>query len=170
MPILNQTLSANTPIAFDLSNLAPSTSGLGGRETTQQDNTTTKYSGALVNVKGIQGHASTAPVVGQKISIYVWGADTSLATIGIDTLDGTDSAETLTHAAILNALRWVATSEVTAATAGLTYYFQPFDVAAKFDGILPNFWGLYLTHNHAGALGASNNALFSFNGLSYTST
>ena len=169
MPILTQTLSANTAITLDLSALATSTSGLGGRESTQIDNTTTNYLGALVNVKGIIGHASTAPVIGQNISLYVWGADTSLATTGIDTLDGTDSAETLTHAAILRALRWVATSEATVATAALTYFFQPFDVAASFNGIVPKFWGLYATHSHAGALGAANSALFSFNGLTFTS-
>ena len=168
MPILTQTLSANTAITFDLSALATSTSGLGGRESTQIDNTTTNYLGALVNVKGIVAGA-TAPVIGQNISLYVWGADTSLATTGIDALDGTDSAETLTHAAILRALRWVATSEVTVATAALTYFFQPFDVAASFNGIMPKFWGLYVTHSHAGALGAANSALFSFNGLTFTS-
>ena len=169
MPILTQTLSANTAITFDLSALATSSSGLGGRESSQVDNTATNFLGALVNVKGIVSHASTAPAVGQRISLYVWGADTSLATTGIDALDGTDSAETLTHAAVLNSLRWVATSEVTSATAGLTYFFQPFDVAARFDGILPRFWGLYVTHSHAGALGAANSALFSFNGLTFTS-
>ncbi len=170
MAALTQTLSASTAITFDLSSLATSSSGLGGRESMQVDNSTTKYYGALVNVKGIIGHASTAPVAGQGIVLYAWGADTSLATTAIDSLDGTDSVETLTHAGVLRSLRFVAMAEATVATAGLTYFFQPFDVAAKFDGVLPNFWGLYVTHNHAGALGASNNALFSFQGLTYTST
>ena len=162
--------SANTAISFDLSALPGSVNGLAGRESTQVDNTTTRYDGALVNVKGIIGHAATAPVIGQRMSLYVWGADTSLATTGIDALDGTDSAETLTHGAILNSLRHVATTDVTVATAALTYFFQPFDVAAFFNGVMPKFWGLYATHNQAGALGAANSALFSFNGITYTAT
>jgi hypothetical protein len=168
--ILTETLSSNTAITLDLSSLATSASGLGGRESTQVDNTSTNYIDALVNIKGIVGHASTAPTIGQLITIYVWGADTSLATTAIDTLDGTDSAETLSHAAVLNGLRWAGASAVTVATAGLAYYIQPFSVAALFGGILPKFWGLYVTHNHTGALAAAQSGLFSFNGVTYTAT
>jgi hypothetical protein len=170
MSVLTQTLSSNTAITFDLSSLATSTSFLGGRESTQIDNTSTNYADAIVNVKGITGHASTAPTVGQYIGIWVWGADTSLATTGIDTLDGTDSAETLSHAAILNSLRFAGAPTVTAATAALVYYNMPFSVAALFGGVMPKFWGLYVSHNHTGALGASNSGLFSFSGVTYTVT
>jgi hypothetical protein len=34
----------------------------------------------------------TTPTANTTISVYVWGADTSLATTPIDVLDGTDSA------------------------------------------------------------------------------
>lgn len=170
MAVLTQTLSANTAITLDLSSLATSSTLLAGRESTQIDNTSTNYVDALVNVKGITGHASTAPTVGQYIGIWVWGADTSLATTAIDTLDGTDSAETLSHAAVLNSLRFAAAPAVTVATAALVYPVMPFSVASLFGGVLPKFWGLFVAHNHTGALGASNNNLFSFNGVTYTST
>ena len=67
--ILTQTSSANTAITFDLSSLATSSTFLAGRESTQVDNTTNNYVDALVNVKGILGHASTAPTVGQKVTL-----------------------------------------------------------------------------------------------------
>lgn len=162
------TYSSNTAITLDLSSLATSSTFLTGVESTQIDNTTTLYDDALVNVKGITGHATTAPAVGQYIGIWVWGADTSLATTAIDTLDGTNSAEALNHAAVLNSFRPGGAPIVTVATAALSYYVMPFSVAALFGGVLPKFWGLYVAHNHTGALGASNNSLFSFNGITYT--
>lgn len=170
MAVLTQTLSANTAITFDISSLGTSSTFVAGRESTQIDNTSTNYIDAIVNVKGITGHASTAPTVGQVIVLYAWGADTSLATTAIDVLDGTDSAETLSHVSVLNSLRFVAAPSVTVATAGLVYYIQPFSVAALFGGVMPKFWGLYLAHNHTGSLAASQSGLFSFNGVTYTST
>jgi len=168
--VLTTTYSANTAITFDLSSLATSSTFVAGRESTQIDNTTTQYIDCIVNVDGITGHASTAPTIGQMIQLYVWGADTSLATTAIDTLDGTDSAETLGHVSVLNSLRLAAAPTVTVATAALVYYIQPFSVASLFGGIMPKFWGLYCAHNHTGALGASNSGLFSFNGITYTNT
>lgn len=168
--VLTQTYSANTAITLDLSSLAPSTSLLGGRESTQVDNTATMYDDALVNVKGILGHASTAPTIGQYIGLWVWGADTSLATTAIDVLAGSDAARTLGHTSVLNSLKFAGAPAVTAATAGLKYWVQPFSVAALFGGIMPKFWGLYVSHNHNGALAAAQTGLCSFNGISYTAT
>lgn len=168
--ILTTTYSANTAITFDISSLTTSATFVAGRESTQIDNTTTQYIDCIVNVDGITGHASTAPTIGQMIQLYVWGADTSLATTAIDTLDGTDSAETLGHVSVLNSLRFAAAPTVTVATAGLLYYIQPFSVASLFGGIMPKFWGLFLAHNHTGSLAAAQSALFSFNGITFTNT
>ena len=168
--IITQTSSANTAITFDLSSLATSSTFLVGRESTQIDNTTNNYVDVIVNVKGINGHASTAPSVGNLISLWVWGADTSLATTAIDVLAGSDANRTLGHASVLNSLRFVAAPSVTVATANLKYWFQPFSVAAQFNGIMPKFWGLYLAHNQPGSLAASQTGLFSYSGITYTST
>jgi len=159
--------SANTAISMDLSSLATSSTFLAGVESTEIDNTTNKYVDALVNVKGITAHASTVTTAGQMIVVYAWGADTSLASTAIDVLDGTTSAETLAHAGVLNALRFAAAATVVTTTAGLVYYIQPFTVASLFGGVMPKYWGLFAAHNHTGALGASNNSLFSFNGIKY---
>jgi hypothetical protein len=71
---------------------------------------------------------------------------------------------------VLNSLRLAAAPTVTVATAALVYYIQPFSVASLFGGVMPKFWGLFVAHNHTGALGASNSGLFSFNGITYTNT
>lgn len=168
--VLTQPLSSDTAITFDISSLATSSSLLAGRESTQIDNTSTNYVDAIVNVKPITGHASTAPTVGQVITLYVWGSQVSLASSAIDVLDGTDSAETLSHAGVLSGLALVASPGVTVATAGLAYPVKPFAVAQFFGGVMPKYWGLFLSHNHTGALAASQSSLFSFNGVLPTQT
>lgn len=167
MTTLTQTYSSDTAITFDISSLGSSASFVAGRESSEVDNTTNKYVDCLVTVDGITGHASTAPTIGQYIGLWVWGSDTSLATTPIDVLDGTDSAETLSHVSVLNSLRFAGAATVTVATAGLKYYIMPFSVAQLFGGIMPKFWGLYLAHNHTGALAASQSGLFSYNGIKY---
>ena len=168
--VITTTYSANTAITFDISSLGTSATFVAGRESTQIDNTTNKYVDVIVDVKGITGHASTAPTIGQYIGLWVWGSDVSLATTAIDVLDGTDSAETLGHVSVLNSLRLAAAPAVTVATSSLVYYIQPFSVAQLFGGIMPKFWGLYLAHNHANALAASQSGLFQYSGITYTST
>lgn len=168
MAVTNITYSSDTAITFDISSLATSSTFVAGRESSQIDNTTNKYVDAIVTCDGITGHASTAPTVGQYIGLWLWGSDVSLATTPIDTLDGTDSAETLGHVSVLNSLKFVAAPTVTVATAGLVYYIQPFSVAQFFGGVMPKFWGLYLAHNHTGALAAAQSGIWSYSGITYT--
>lgn len=169
MAVLTVTYSANTAIALDLSSLAPSASLLAGWQSAQVDNTATMYRDALVSVKAIIAGATT-PVVGQMIQVYAWGADTSLATTGVDTLGATSSAKTLSHASVLQSLRPAAAPSVTVATANLSYFVQPFSIAQLFGGNLPKFWGLFVAHNHAGALAAAQSGLFAFTGITDTAT
>ena len=105
--VLTLPQSGDTAITFDISSLATSSTFLAGRESNQIDNTSTAYADVMVYVKPITGHASTAPTVGQQIQLYLWGSKESLATTAIDVLDGTDSAETLSHASILQSLAFV---------------------------------------------------------------
>ncbi len=124
---------ASKPITCDVSGLARSATFVVGRESTQIDNTTDLYRDAIVTCDGITGHAVTAPVAGQKINVYVWGSDVSLATTSIDTLVGTDGTRTLAHAAVLDALKLGGSSTVTdVSPVGLKYYIAPFSVAALF--------------------------------------
>lgn len=169
MSTVNIAYSGNNAITLDLSSLATSSTLTAGYESSEIDNATTnKYVDCIVNVKGIVGHASTAPAIGQVIAVYVWGADTSLGTTAISALDGTGSTEDVSYAHVRNAFRLGGQAVVTVATAALTYYIMPFSVAALFGGVMPKYWGLWVTHNHTGSLGASNNSLFSYNGITYT--
>jgi hypothetical protein len=156
---------ANTTITMSLNSLASSADWTAGVESNQIDNTTDKFIDALVQGKVTVG---TTPTINTTIAVYVWGADTSLATTALDTLDGTSSAETLTNTGVLNsALRLGASIGVLANTSNITYNIAPFSVAALFGGVLPKFWGLFVSHNTGVALNATNNNLFSFNGIKY---
>lgn len=161
--------SANTAITMDLANLASSSTWVAGRESSQIDNTTNKYMDALVSGPISVG---TNPTANTQINVYVWGADTSLATAAIDVLDGTDSAETLTNSGILANLRWLGTLSVIATTSDIAYWLLPTSVAACFGGVMPKFWGLYVAHNCGSALrntSVNTNAL-EFVGIKYDVT
>ena len=157
--------SANTTITMDLSSLASSSTWVAGRESSEIDNTTNKYVDALVQGKVKVG---TTPTANTSINVYVWGADTSLATTAIDVLDGTDSAETLTNTGVLySALKLGAVINVLVNTSDVTYNIAPFSVAQLFGGVMPKFWGLFVAHNTGVNLNASNANLFSFNGIKF---
>lgn len=158
--------SSNTAITMDLANLATSSTFLAGRESSQIDNTSNKFVDALVS-----GFVSvgTTPTANTVIGIYVWGADTSLATTALDVLDGTDSAETLTNAGILAALKLGASVAVPANTSDVQYIVLPFSVASLFGGVMPKFWGLFVSHNTAVNLrnNAVNTNSFEYVGIKY---
>jgi hypothetical protein len=158
--------SSNTSITMDLAGLASSTTFVAGRESSQIDNTTNKYVDCIVS-----GFVSvgTTPTASKSIVVYLWGADTSLATTPIDVLDGTDSAETLTNTGILASLKWGATVSVTAATSDVAYPVLPFSVASRFGGVMPKFWGLFVAHDTVAALRntAVNTNSFEFVGIKY---
>jgi hypothetical protein len=158
--------SSNTAITMDLSALGSSATFVAGRESSQVDNTTNKYVDVLVSGSVSVG---TTPTANTSILVYVYGADTSLATTAIDVLDGTDSAETLTNTGILNALRLGAAINVPAATSDVQYFVLPFSVAALFGGVVPKFWGLFVAHNTAVNLrsNAINTNSFEYVGIKY---
>lgn len=156
-----------TTITMDLANLASSSTFVAGRESSQIDNTTNKYLDAQVRGAISVG---TTPTANTEIRVYVWGAHVSLSTTAIDTLDGTDSAETLTNTGILAALRLAVTIPVLATTSDIAYPVPIFSVAQALGlGELPQFWGLYVAHNTAVNLrnNVANTNAFSFVGIKY---
>jgi len=161
--------SSNTAITMDLANLASSPTFVLGRESTQVDNTTNKFIDCLVSGFVSVGGTSNNITPNTTITVYVWGADTSLATTALDVLDGTDSAETLTNTGILNALRFGASVAVPAATSDVQYIVLPFSVASLFGGVMPKFWGLFVSHNTGVNLRNTsvNTNSFEFVGIKY---
>lgn len=131
-------------ITMDAANLASSATFVAGVESSQIDNTTNKYLDALVFGRVSVG---TTPTANTTILVYVYAGDVSLATTAVDVLDGTSSAETLTNIGQRDALKLGATVYVPANTSDVAYEVQPFSVAQLFGGIMPKFWGLFLTHN-----------------------
>ena len=155
---------------MDLTSLAASATFIAGRESTQIDNTSTKYVDALVYGRFVVGTTPTLPC---QLNVYLWGQDVSLATTAIDVLDGTDSAESLTNTTVLNsALQLARSSAILVNTSNLTYDILPFTVAQYFGGVMPPFWGLYVAHNMTAALktDAANTNGFRFHGITYTQT
>ena len=144
MATVTTNYTAAAAIVMDVANLASSATFVAGRESTQVDNTSNKYVDALVFGRVSVG---TTPTANTSILVYVYAGDVSLATTAVDVLDGTDSAETLTNVGILGALKLGAIVSVPANTSDVAYEVQPFSVAQLFGGVMPKFWGLYLTHN-----------------------
>ena len=167
MAVTTTTYSANTAITMTLSALASSASATAGRESTEVDNTTNKYMDAIVQGSFTVG---TTPAITGGLTVYVWGADTSLASVAQGPFDGVDSDETPTTTQ-LGWLRFAAFAPVLVNTSDTKYWIPPFTVASLFGGVMPKFWGLYVTHNMTAALktDAANNNSFSYNGITYTS-
>lgn|SRR5574340_1067808 len=160
--------SASQSLACDLSSLASSSTFVAGRQSAQVDNTTDKYHDAIVFVDGINSHATTAPTVGQVIQVMAWGSEVSLATRPIDVLGTSDAAKTLGHLSVLQSLPSCGTAAVTVATANLKYWIHPFSIAQVLGlPVLPPFWGLFICHNHTGALAASQSGLVTWRGVKY---
>lgn len=170
--------SAATALSIGLATtpLASSSTFVGGRSSVEVDNTTNKYIDVLLQGKVTVGTTPTANTV---IAGYLWGTDTSIASLtygqsnaaGFDTLVGTDADKTLTNAQILNGLRLGFSISVVATTSNVTYPVDAFSVAALFGGVMPRFWGLFVTHNTGVALNSTaNNHAFAYTGITYTAT
>lgn len=158
-----------TTITFSTASIATSATFVAGAESTQIDNTTNLYVDALV--EGLET-VGTTPTINTQIQVWVWGSHTSLATTARDVLDGTDSVETLTSAGVRDSfLKLAAVAIVDATTSDRSYPLGPFSVR-KALGVdsLPQFWGLFLTHNTGVNLNATaGNHVWKYTGVKYTS-
>ena len=170
--VVTTTYAGPTTITMDLSALGSSATFIAGRESTQVDNSSTKYMDALVFGRFTVG---TTPTINTQLNVYLWGNDIALtgtppATIAT-VLDGTDSAETVTTTS-LGALKLASFTPILVNTSDTVYEIQPFSVAALFGGVMPLFWGLFVAHNTAAALktDANNTDEFRFLGITYTNT
>lgn len=166
MATVTPSYSSPVTITMDQANLASSATLVAGVECAQVDNTSNKYMDVIV--KGAVS-VGTTPTANTAITVFAWGADVSLATTAIDVLDGTSSAETLTNTGVLLSLRVLANIPVLATTSDIAYPVLPTSVARLFGGVVPKFWGLYLSHNTGVNLrnNAVNTDSFEFVGVKY---
>ena len=168
MAVTTITYGTKTAITIDFANVASSSTLTAGVESNEISNASNQYDDVLVQGKVYPG---TTPTSGKTIAVYVWGSDVSLATVALDVLDGTASAETITNEGVRNAfLKLGAAVTLTAATSNQEHPVGPFSVASLFGGTMPKFWGLFITHDTA--VNSYNNAVntnaFNYTGITYT--
>lgn len=159
--------SSNTTITMDLANLGTSSTWVAGRESNEIDNTTNKYVDAIVEGSVSVGTTPTANTV---INVFVWGADVAPSTTPIDVIDGVDSAETITNTGVLYSMfRLGAAINVLATTSDIAYPIAPFSIAQLFGGVMPKYWGLFVSHNTGVNLrnNAVNTNSFTYVGIKY---
>lgn len=138
--------NSTTALTIDLSSLATSSTWLAGRESTAVDNTTNLDLDHLVSGVITVG---TTPTVNTTIEVWAYSYQSIASGTPTypDVLDGTDSAETLTSVGVKSAmLKLVATLWVSATTSNVAYPFAPVSIANLF-GQMPQFWGIFVTHN-----------------------
>ncbi len=153
--------TSSVDVTIDLASLATNAVGvyLAGRASTAVDNRTTQDLDHLLS--GVIVAGSLAPTVARSINVYAYAASSTAAGVPAypDGITGTDAAKTMTSANVSNsALRFVASITVDA-VAGRAYAFAPVSIASLFGGTLPKFWGVFVSHDTAQALGATGHKL-----------
>jgi hypothetical protein len=166
-----QTILYGTPTALTitLASLGSSSTLVAGRESTEVDNSTDKFVDAML--RGVIT-VGTTPTTNTTIVVYLWGSEVSLATTPLDTLDGTDSAETLSSLGVGSGfLRIIKTLAVDSTTSDRGYPMGIDSIAQFFGGNMPKFWGVFVAHNTGVNLNAtgSNHALV-YTGINYEFT
>lgn len=157
---------SQTAIALSIASLGSSSTFVAGRESDEIDNSSNKFVDAQVRGKVRVG---TSPTANTQILIYLWGSDESLTTDPLDTLDGVDSAETLTSVGVgAGFLKLAKALQVDSTTSDRDYFFGLDSVAQYFGGNLPKFWGVFLAHNTGVNLNSTGgNHEFFYTGIKY---
>lgn len=148
--------TANLTIT-SLDSLAASSTHLSGAESAAIDNTSNKYVDYLLSGK-IKAGAANAQV--GRIDINVVGLldDSTFP----DTLDGTDSAESITSDGVKKGICKLAKSISTEAVNDRVYYFGPISVAELFGGRMPRKFVVFITqtaHTSTNALAATGHQI-----------
>lgn len=146
------TYAASVEIDIDPEGLATSTTRTVGVESAAILNTANLYLDALVGGKITTG---TSPTAGKQVDVWVYAAYKDTPTYP-DTIDGTKSGETITSENVRNAAMKLGASIIVDATSDRTYFVAPFSIAELFGGVLPTHWGLFVAHDTAVNLHATN--------------
>lgn len=142
--------AASSAVTIGLGSLASSATFVAGRESTAIDNSSNLYLDYLLAGKITVG---TTPTASKEIRVYVIGMleDSTWP----DVFDGTDSAETVTNAAILDSIGKLAAVIVPATTSDVAYPFGPISVASLFGGVCPRKFVIFVAHSTVAALHAT---------------
>lgn len=138
--------------------LASDTNLLAGRASTAVDNTTNQDLDHLVSGVIREG---TTPTVDRTIEIWVYSYQSIASGTPTypDSITGTDANKTMTSRNVMYSTLVLLHAITIDATTGRDYPIAPKSIAALFGGVLPPFWGLFIVHNSAVALNATQVAL-----------
>lgn len=166
MATVNLSYAASATITIAPENVATSSDFTAGVESTVIDNSSNKYIDALVSGFWTAG---TTPTANTSVAIYVYAQQDDSPAYP-DVLDGTSSAETITSAGVANGmLRLLGTLNVSAATSNRSYYLAPTSVAQLFGGVLPQRWGLFISHNSGATSNTTaGNHVWKYQGITMT--
>ncbi len=149
-------------LTIGLASLATNSQGVYnfGRESTAVSNLVNQDIDHLLSGKITLG---TSPTANRSINVYVYTP--AFLTAGVptypDVLDGVDSDETITSSNVLNGMLRLAWSVTTEAVSGRTYWMPQTSIAGLFNGIMPPFWGIFVAHDTAVALGSGHDFYYS---------
>lgn len=149
---------ADAAFTMDLSALAASPTFIAGRESSSVTNSS-NYLDAKISGIYISGTTPTAPA---ETRLYYYQPYKDTPTYWDTTIDGVDSAETITNTNILDTLvmGW---SGTVSATSNITYPIVSAMTLAQAFGFCPKVFGLFFTHAHTAALktdAANTNSCF----------
>lgn len=146
--------------------LASSSTFVGGRESTEIDNSTNKYDDVFLSGQVTVG---TTPTTNTQIIVYVFSRTSQDTPTYPDVMDGTDSDETLTSAGVGQGfLKQAAVMNVDSTTSNRAYAFGPVSLAPLFGGNMPKFWSIFVSHNTGVALNSTaGNHFFKYVGVKY---
>lgn len=170
MATVTPSYASAAALTITLASLATSSTFLAGRESNEVDNSSNKYDDAIVQGKITVG---TTPTAVTQIQIWVYASfDDAPSTTNIDVFDGVDSAETVTNAGVRNScLAFGALLDCSAATSDVALPIRPFSIAQLFGGVMPKYWGVFVSHNTGVNLNATGgNHVIEYVGIKYDIT
>ena len=136
-----------TAITITVASLATSSGTAVGRQSTVVDNSTFLYLDAILSGQITTGTNPT----GGRIEVWAWGVlkrvtSTNTFPVATATVLGASDADATFSSEQKRQLAVVASIPV-ATTSDRAYTINPRSVAALFGGVLPLFWGVWVTHN-----------------------
>lgn len=166
MATVNINYAASATITISPENVASSSTWTAGVESNVIDNSTNKYVDALVS--GYWTCGTTGMTANTTCNIYVYAQQDDGPTYQ-DVFDGTASAETVTSAGVLSGVvRLLGVLNIDSTTNNRTYYLAPSSVAACFGGVMPQRWGLFISHNSGATSNTTaGNHVWKYQGIKY---
>lgn len=166
MATVNVAYRGSSTITVAPQGVATSTTFITGVESTVYDNTTNKDDDVLVAGTWTAG---TTPTSGTQVRVYVYAIRDDTPTYP-DVFTGASAAYTLTSAGVGDGfLKLAGMANVDSATSNRVYSIGPFSVAQQFGGVMPNKFGLFITHNTAvNSNATAGNHVWKATGVTYT--